>query len=75
MLFVKNDPPRFNQRDIEADGPESFTSTMRMFADGRNVPFPGEIFSETWALARAAAADSTALDTRLQEEPFLFDEE
>lgn len=66
---------RFNQRDIEADGPESFASAMRMISGGRNVPFPGDIFIESWVLAHASAQDSTELYLSPEEIPSISDRE
>ena len=59
---------------IEADGPESFASTMRMISGGRIEPFPGEVFSESWALARAAEADTLGPEAPGPDAPLRFEE-
>ena len=51
---------RMASRDIETEGPESFAPTMRMVRDSHIVSFPAGIFTESWELTRAAAADSLA---------------
>ncbi len=49
---------RLASRDFEAEGPESFASTVRMFRAEEIVPFPGGRFDEAWRLTEGAAADS-----------------
>ena len=52
---------RLASRDFEAEGPESFAGTVRMFRDEKIVPFPGGRFAEAWALTEGAAADSLSI--------------
>lgn len=46
---------RMADQDVEASGPESFGALVHMFSDGQIVPFPAEIFTESWALVQAEA--------------------
>jgi branched-chain amino acid transport system substrate-binding protein len=49
---------RLANRDIEADGPESFSNTVRIFRNERAVSFPSYLFTESWALTDGASVDS-----------------
>ncbi len=49
---------RLASRGFEAEGPESFAGTVRMFQSGEIVPFPGGRFAEAWRLIEGAAVDS-----------------
>jgi ABC-type branched-subunit amino acid transport system substrate-binding protein len=52
---------RLSNQDFEAEGPDSFGPTVRMFVDKRIVPFPSDLYRDGWMLAEAAAAyDSLA---------------
>ena len=50
---------------------ESFATVVHMFREGRIVPFPAEIFTESWELAKAAA-DTLGFpaDGELEDDPF-----
>jgi hypothetical protein len=49
---------RLASRDFEAEGPDSFAGTVRMFRSTEIVPFPGGRFAEGWMLTEGAAVDS-----------------
>ena len=49
---------RLASRDFEAEGPESFAGTVRMFRSTEIIPFPGSRFAEGWMLTEGAAVDS-----------------
>jgi len=49
---------RLAKRDFEAEGPESFAGSVRMFRSEEIVPFPGGRFAEAWALTEGAMPDS-----------------
>jgi branched-chain amino acid transport system substrate-binding protein len=51
---------RLASRDFEAEGPESFAATVRMFRGEEIIPFPGGRFAEAWSLNEGAAADTLA---------------
>lgn len=51
---------RLASRDFEAEGPESFAGTVRMFSGQEIIPFPGGRFAEGWRLTEGAAIDSLA---------------
>jgi branched-chain amino acid transport system substrate-binding protein len=51
---------RLSSRDVDTDGPEPFARSIRVVREGRFVPFPAELFTESWALVEGAAADSLA---------------
>ncbi len=53
---------RLANRDIQAQGPESFSNTVRMYQNDRAVPFPAGVFAESWALTDGAVVDSLAVD-------------
>lgn len=53
---------RLANRDIEAHGPESFSTTVRMYSNERAIPFPSGVFAESWALTDGAEPDSLTLD-------------
>ncbi len=57
---------RLANRDIQADGPESFASTVRIYRGDRAMPFPSGIFAESWALTDGAVADSLSLDGMIE---------
>ncbi len=52
---------RLANRDMEAEGPESFSTTVRMFSNEQPVPFPSGIFAESWALTDGAEPDSLSM--------------
>jgi branched-chain amino acid transport system substrate-binding protein len=49
---------RLASRDFEAEGPESFAGTVRIFRSTEIIPFPGGRFAEGWLLTEGAAVDS-----------------
>ncbi len=49
---------RLANRDFEAEGPDSFAGTVRMFRSTEIVPFPGGRFAEGWMLTEGAAVDA-----------------
>lgn len=53
---------RLATRDVEAEGPDSFTPTVRMFSGKTISPFPAAVFSEAWDLTEGAFVDSLAVD-------------
>lgn len=52
---------RLANRDMGADGPASFATTVRIFSNDRAVPFPSGVFAESWALTDGAEPDSLDL--------------
>lgn len=58
---------RLANRDIQAEGPESFATTVRVFRGDRALPFPSGIFAEAWALTDGAPADSLQAQEGLPE--------
>lgn len=53
---------RLANRDIQAEGPESFSTTVRLYSNERAMPFPSGIFAESWALTDGAVSDSLLVD-------------
>jgi len=53
---------RLASRDFEAEGPESFAGTVRMYRGEEIIPFPGGRFAEAWRLNEGAVADTLATD-------------
>lgn len=53
---------RLANRDIDAEGPASFGTTVRLYSNERAIPFPSGIFAESWALTDGAEPDSLAFD-------------
>lgn len=53
---------RLANRDIEAEGPESFATSVRMYSNERAIPFPSGVFAESWALTDGAQPDSLSLE-------------
>ncbi len=53
---------RLASRDFEAEGPESFAGTVRMFRGAEIIPFPGGRFAEAWLLTEGAVVDSLAAE-------------
>jgi ABC-type branched-subunit amino acid transport system substrate-binding protein len=49
---------RLTAREFQAEGPEAFARTVLTIEGEETVPFPAEIFAETWTLV--ALADSAA---------------
>jgi len=56
---------RLAEQDVEAAGPDSFARLIRMFHNGQIVPFPAEIFAESWEMAEA---EIDSLDTEIEED-------
>jgi branched-chain amino acid transport system substrate-binding protein len=56
---------RMADQSVDTEGPESFARVVHMFRDGEIVPFPAEIFTESWILAQA---DADTLDFPADEE-------
>jgi branched-chain amino acid transport system substrate-binding protein len=46
---------RLSSREIETEGPESFSRSARIIHDGEIFPFPAHLFTEGWEYAEAAA--------------------
>jgi len=59
---------RLANRDIEAEGPESFATSVRVYSNERAMSFPSGIFAESWALTDGAAVDSLMLDEMIDME-------
>ena len=53
---------RLANRAFEAEGPDSFGAIVRVCSSEKIVPFPAELFTESWALTEGAAVDSLMLD-------------
>jgi len=51
---------RLDNRDVVAEGPESFANSVHMIRSERISAFPAAVFAESWALNEGAAADSLA---------------
>lgn len=51
---------RLANRDVEAEGPDSFAGTVRIVRGGAVTGFPAEVYSESWELTEGALADSLA---------------
>jgi branched-chain amino acid transport system substrate-binding protein len=49
---------RLANRAVEAEGPDSYESIVRVFRSKRIVSFPANIFTEAWELTEGAAVDS-----------------
>ncbi|MCP4292481.1 MAG: amino acid ABC transporter substrate-binding protein [bacterium] len=52
---------RLANRDIMAEGPDSFATTVRLYSNERPRPFPSGIFAESWALTDGAVVDSLSV--------------
>ena len=61
---------RLANRDVEAEGPDSFASTVRVYRNEGAMPFPSELFSESWALTDGAEPDSLMAEELLGLEGF-----
>jgi branched-chain amino acid transport system substrate-binding protein len=54
---------RLANQDFEAEGPDSFAGTVRMFRGEEIVPFPGGRFAEAWRMTADAVPDSLTLES------------
>jgi branched-chain amino acid transport system substrate-binding protein len=54
---------RIVSRQVQMLGPEALASAVRMFHDGQIVPFPVELFSETWQPEPSLPFDSALSDS------------
>jgi len=51
---------RLANRDVDAEGPDSFGATVRIVRGGAITFFPAEVYSESWELTEGALIDSLA---------------